>query len=69
MTPLTKSEQRQVAEILTRRANEIAGYCDEYRRGPGYFGSVELSMTREIARLRHLACRVNPPEPEEQDDQ
>ncbi len=62
---LTKSERVQIAEILTRRATEIAGFSDDYRRGATSFGSVELALSREIQRLRDLAYRINPPEPEE----
>lgn len=70
MTPdLTPSERRQIEEILDRRANEIAGFSDEYRRDPKHFGSVEFALTREIERLRRLAERVNPPPPEEEDEQ
>ena len=68
MTDLTKQEREQVAEILRRRANEIAGFSDEYRRNTNHFGSVELALTREIDRLRKLAGRVCPPEPESEDD-
>lgn len=64
MPDLTKSERDQIGEILRRRANEIAGFSDDYRRKAEHFGSVELAMTREISRLRRLAERVNPPEPE-----
>lgn len=64
-TDLTKTERKQIAEILNRRANEIAGFSDEHRRKPEHYGSVELALTREIDRLRRLAERVNPPEPEE----
>lgn len=64
---LTMRDREQIAEILSRRANEIAGFCDEYRRKPDHFGSVELAMTREINRLRRLAERVNPP-PEEDEE-
>jgi hypothetical protein len=62
---LIKSERDQIGEILRRRANEIAGFSDEYRRKTDHYGSVELALTREINRLRHLADRVNPSEPEE----
>lgn len=62
---LTKAEQEQIGEILKRRANEIAGFSDDYRRKDDHFGSVELALTREIERLRRLAGRVNPPAPEE----
>jgi uncharacterized protein with von Willebrand factor type A (vWA) domain len=57
---LTPSERRQIAEILERRSNEIAGFSDEYRRDPKHHGSVELALSREINRLRRLAERVNP---------
>lgn len=62
---LTKAERNQIAEILSRRANEIAGFSSEYRRDGNHFGSVELALSREIERLRDLAYRVNPSEPEE----
>jgi hypothetical protein len=64
---LTPSERAQISQILERRANEIAGFSDEYRRDPKHHGSVEFALTREIQRLRRLAERVNP-EPEEQED-
>lgn len=64
---LTPSERVQISQILERRANEIAGFSDEYRRDPKHYGSVEFALTREIQRLRRLAERVNP-EPEEQED-
>lgn len=62
---LTDSERKQIAEILKRRANEIAGFSDDYRRKPDHFGSVELALNREMDRLRRLADRVNPAEPED----
>ncbi len=34
MAELTKNERKQIAEILNRRANEIAGYSDDYRKEP-----------------------------------
>lgn len=66
-TELTKSERTQIAEILSRRANEIAGFSGDYRKDGNHYGSVELALTREIERLRRLADRVNPSEPEEED--
>ena len=65
---LTARERQQIAEILKRRANEIAGFSDDYRRKPDHFGSVELALTREIDRLRTLAERVNPPAPDSDDE-
>lgn len=64
---LTKSERKQIGLILSRRANEIAGFSDSYRNDPKHYGSVEFALTREIERLRHLAERVNPAEPDEED--
>lgn len=62
---LTTKECNQIGEILRRRANEIAGFADSYRRDDKHFGSVEFALTREIERLRRLAERVDPPTPEE----
>jgi hypothetical protein len=67
MVDLTRSEQEQIAEILKRRANEIAGFSDEYRKNNNHFGSVELALTREISRLRRLADRVCPPASDEEE--
>lgn len=66
MGELTKSERKQIAEILNRRASEIAGFSSDYRRDDKHYGSVELALTREIDRLRNLAERANPEEPEEE---
>lgn len=66
-TELTKSERAQIAEILSRRANEIAGFSGDYRGDPKHYGSVELALSREIDRLRRLADRVSPPDPEDDD--
>lgn len=66
---LTRSEREQIGEILKRRANEIAGFSDDYRNDPKHFGSVELALSREIDRLRFLEGRVNPPEPELGEDE
>lgn len=66
-TNLSPSERAQIAQILSRRANEIAQFSDEYRRDPKYHGSVEFALTREIERLRRLADRVNPEEPDTED--
>lgn len=65
MSDLTKPERKQIAEILDRRANEIAGFSSDYQRDGKHYGSVEFALTREIDRLRRLAERVKPAEPEE----
>lgn len=64
---LTKREREQISEILSRRANEIAGFSSDYRKDGNHFGSVELALSREVDRLRRLADRVNPPEPDDED--
>lgn len=64
-TELIRNEQLQIADILKRRANEIARFSTEYKKDKGHFGSVELALTREIDRLRTLAERICPVEPEE----
>lgn len=64
MSDLTKSEREQIGTILERRANEIASFSNDYCNDPKHFGSVEFALTREIERLRRLAERVNPAEPE-----
>lgn len=50
---LTKTEREDIAEILRRRANEIAGYSGENREKIP--GSVDLALDREIKRLRRFA--------------
>ena len=64
---LTKSERKQIAEILDRRANEIAGFSGDYKKDGNHFGSVELALSREIERLRRLADRGNPADAEDDD--
>lgn len=65
-TELTPIECSQIAEILNRRANEIAGFSADYRRDSNHFGSVELALTREIERLRRLALKVCPLPPDDE---
>lgn len=55
---LTTDEKAQIAEILSRRANEVSGFAMEYREDKKHFGSVELALTREIERLRELAAKI-----------
>lgn len=68
MHALTKTEREQIAEILERRANDIASHMRTVIKD-GEPASVEFAMTREISRLRRLASRVNPPEPEEDSEE
>ena len=58
---ITFKECEQIAEILERRANEIAGFAGSYRSDSNHFGSVELALSREINRLRRLADKIKPP--------
>lgn len=60
---LTRDEIHEIADILHRRANEVAKFSDDYRADPKHFGAVELALTREINRLRMLAERVEEQEP------
>lgn len=62
---LTQKEREQIAEILDRRANEIARFYMDYKNTPEHYGSVELAMDREITRLRQLSNRVCPPKRDE----
>ena len=64
---LTFKECEQIAEILSRRANEIASFHSEYRSDGKHFGSVELALGREVTRLRRLADKVNPPIQEDEE--
>jgi hypothetical protein len=66
MTELTKKEREQVAEILKRRANEIAGYQSDLRNKQD-LASVDFALEREIKRLRNLADKVNPPDTDDDD--
>lgn len=63
---LTKQEREQIATILTRRANEVAGFKSELERGKD-LASVSYALDLEVTRLRRLAERVNPAEPEGDD--
>ena len=56
---LSESERLEVAEILSRRANDIASFKMEHKDAPG---SVELALSREIKRLRDLEHKIRPPE-------
>lgn len=64
MAALTRQDRKDIAEILDRRANEIAGFRTDYAKGDPHYGSVELALDREITRLRKLADKVRPAEPE-----
>lgn len=61
---LTYEERKQIAEILGRRANEIAIFRDGYFRNSDHYGSVEMALTREIERLLALSDRLYPEEEE-----
>ena len=67
MTDLTKPERAQVATILKRRANEIAGFKMDMAKSKD-LASVDYALELEIERLRRLAERVDPAEPEAEDE-
>jgi len=52
MAELTKNERKQIAEILSRRANEIAGFKGDYQKSDNHYGSVELALSRDIANAK-----------------
>ena len=62
---LTKIERNQIATILNRRANEIACFKSDMTRTKD-IASVDYALELEISRLRRLAERVSPYEPEEE---
>lgn len=68
---LTNAQREQIATILERRANEIAGYSGDHKEDPirperkGMPASVEYALELEIKRLRKLAALVKPPPPPE----
>jgi hypothetical protein len=57
---LTTEDREDISEILQRRANEVGSFLDKYRSNEDHFGSVELALSREIARLRKLSDKVQP---------
>jgi hypothetical protein len=64
---ITEGEGSQIAEILERRANEIAVYQMEHRAMPGRQtgtaqASVDYALELEMMRLRRLAGLVKPRE-------
>lgn len=72
---LSDSQRNQIAEILSRRANEIAGYGQDHQesiahpeRRDAMPASVHFALELEMRRLRALADAVKPnesPKPEE----
>lgn len=72
---LTDFQRTQIATILSRRANEIAGYQGDNKENPakpafkGMPASVEYALELEITRLRKLADLVAPPKPPEPPDE
>ena len=62
---LTPKERAQIATILKRRANEISGFKMDLNKGKD-LASVDYALELEIDRLRRLAERVDPPQPEEE---
>jgi len=69
---LSESERDQIATILSRRANEIAGYKGDHSCEYGTTAasekqmpaSVEYALELEIKRLRRLADKLTTKKPE-----
>lgn len=55
---MTNDGRLEIAEILTRRANEVAMFKADYTKDPNHMGSVEMALSREIYRLRTLAAAI-----------
>lgn len=75
-TPLSDSDCKQIADILERRANDIASFQSAVKRHMppsvaeyDFPGSVEMALTREIQRLRRLAHKINPVTQEDDEDE
>ena len=64
-TELTNRDREQIATILKRRANEIAGFKCELQRTKD-LASVDYALELEIDRLRRLAEKVCPPESDDE---
>ena len=65
MNNLTEEERKEIAVILSRRANEIAEFKAEYTKDRNHFGSVEMALSREITRLRDLSIKIDVAEEED----
>jgi hypothetical protein len=72
---LMRADRLAIAEILSRRANDIATFKWDLEKAGGakidaFPGSVEMALSREMKRLRRLADLVKPPaEPQEDDEE
>jgi hypothetical protein len=72
---LTRTDRLAIAEILSRRANDIATFKWDLEKAGGakidaFPGSVEMALSREMKRLRRLSDLVKPPaEPQEDDEE
>ena len=56
---MTNYDRDQIVDILNRRANEIAAFRDQYENDPSRIDAVDLSLAREITRVRVLAERLD----------
>ena len=62
---LTDSERREVADILGRRANELASFREDIEKATatkfnGWPGCIDLAVEREMTRLRGLQAKIKP---------
>ncbi len=79
MIEITIADRAQIAEILERRANEVASFKSDMEEKVSdkagtkiqfyaFPGSVELAIAREVLRLRRLADKIKPREISEEDE-
>lgn len=70
---ISRGDGKQIAELLRRRADDIATFKFDLEKATGqrlngFPGSVQLALDREILRLRGLADKACPPTTEAEDD-
>lgn len=68
---LTQREKSEIAEILSRRANELASFKSDLEEHAkmkfnSFPGSAELAISREIKRLRGFVDKLVPVSEEEE---
>ena len=57
---LTPADREQIAEILSRRANEIAGFSGDYRNDPKHFVTNRFGRTHDVNNLYVCDASVFP---------
>lgn len=70
---LTDAEREEIADVLGRRANEVATFKTDLeqvskQKFHAFPGSVELALSREVTRLRALRDKIKVPQPPDDDE-